>query len=229
MIATLNLSAALFAGVKFALEFIAAVLVTDFISGLVHWFEDAYGNENLPITGRWITRLNILHHHDPRNFVRNSWWQSSWDLMLAVAIVLLLAWWIDWLCWPLWVFAVVGANANQIHKWTHRTPRENGRLITCLQRLRLVQSTRHHARHHTDPKNSHYCVITDFLNPVLDGLHFWDGLEFLLLRSLGLRRRIDTSVASGLWGDGSRLAGDRRCTVEARIARIRRQKMIRRG
>ena len=52
----------------------------------------------------------------------------------------------------------------------------------------------HHARHHTDPKNSHYCTITNWLNPVLDGLRFWDGLEWLLARTIRLERREDTSV-----------------------------------
>ena len=194
MLASLLSPAACVLAGKCLLKFIAAVLVTDFVSGVVHWFEDAYGREEFPVTGKWITRLNVLHHHDPRAFVHNSWWQSSWDLTLAVAIVVLIAWAMGCLSWPVWVFAVIGANANQIHKWTHRTPRENGKLITTLQRLRLVQSVRHHARHHTNPKDSHYCVITDFLNPILDGLHAWEGLEFVLLHLFGMRRRVDSSV-----------------------------------
>jgi hypothetical protein len=181
---------------KIAGKFVAAVLVTDFVSGVFHWFEDAYGREDFPITGNWITRKNILHHHDPRNFVKNSWWQSSWDLALASGLVVAGAWLIGRLSWPVWVFAVIGANANQIHKWTHRTPRENGTLITWMQRLHLVQGVRHHARHHTNPKDSNYCVITDFLNPILDGIRFWDGLEFVFLHLFGMRRKVDKSVRS---------------------------------
>jgi len=194
MLATLISSVIALRAAKIVLEFVAAVLITDFVSGLVHWFEDAYGREDFPITGRWITRLNVLHHHEPRSFVRNTWWQSSWDLTLVAAVVVVAAWWMGWLYWPVWVFAVLGANANQIHKWAHRTPRENGKLITWLQRFHLVQSPRHHAAHHTDPKNSHYCVLTDFLNPVLDRIRLWDGFEFVLLHLLGLRRRTDPSV-----------------------------------
>jgi ubiquitin-conjugating enzyme E2 variant len=183
-----------YSAAKIALEFVGTILVTDFVSGFFHWLEDAYGREDYPITGRWITRLNILHHHNPRYFTKNSWLQSSWDLTLAAAIVVAGAWLMGQLSWPVWVFAVLGANANQIHKWAHRTPRENGKLITWLQRLRLVQSSRHHAQHHTDPKNSHYCVITDFLNPVLDYVRLWDGFEYLVFRLLGVRRRFDASV-----------------------------------
>ncbi len=194
MPASLLSSGVLILAGKCLFKFIAAVLVTDFISGVFHWFEDAYGREDFPFTGKWITRLNVLHHHNPRAFVHNSWWQSSWDLTLVVAIVVLIAWAMGCLSWPVWVFAVVGANANQIHKWTHRTPRENGRIITALQRLHLVQSVRHHARHHTNPKDSNYCVITDFLNPILDGLRVWEGIELVLLHLFGMRRRVDSSV-----------------------------------
>lgn len=184
---------ALVAG-KFLVQFVAAVLVTDFVSGFIHWFEDAYGREDLPVTGRWITRLNILHHHEPRRFIRNSWLRSSWDLTLAALLVVLAAWLMGRLTWHVWVFAVIGANANQIHKWAHRTPRENGRIVTWLQRLRLVQTPLHHARHHTNPKDSNYCVVTVFLNPILDCVHLWEGLELLLVHTVGLRRRVDMSI-----------------------------------
>jgi hypothetical protein len=32
------------------------------------------------------------------------------------------------------------------------------------------------------------------LNPVLDTLHVWSGIEWLLARTLGLRRQPDSSV-----------------------------------
>ncbi|MDB6015871.1 MAG: Kua-ubiquitin conjugating enzyme hybrid localization domain protein [Pedosphaera sp.] len=92
------------------------------------------------------------------------------------------------------MFAIVAANANQIHKWAHRTRAENGPLISFFQNLGILQSTHHHALHHTDPKNSHYCTVTNLLNPILDGIRFWDGLEFALARTTGLQRRPDTSV-----------------------------------
>jgi plasmanylethanolamine desaturase len=61
--------------------------------------------------------------------------------------------------------------------------------------MRLLQTPRHHARHHTDPKDCHYCTMSNLLNPLLDGVNFWGGLEFFVTRTTGLRRRPDTSVA----------------------------------
>lgn len=178
------------------LEFILCVLVTDFVSGFFHWLEDAYGREDFPITGRLVTQPNILHHHHPRHFTRNGWWQSSWDLTCVTAVIVIVAWWSGHLTWHVWVFAVLGANANQIHKWAHRTPQENGWLISFLHRCRLVQTPRHHAHHHTNPKSSHYCVLTDFLNPILDRLRVWEFLERAIFLLFGVRRRIDPSLSA---------------------------------
>jgi plasmanylethanolamine desaturase len=81
------------------LELIAAVLVADFLSGLFHWLEDAYGRENWPITGWLVTKPNILHHHDPRFFTRNSWFDSSWILLCIGAVALAFAWLVGALTW----------------------------------------------------------------------------------------------------------------------------------
>ena len=176
-------------------EIIAAVLVADFVSGLFHWLEDAYGREGWPIIGRLITIPNVLHHHDPRYFTRHSWLQSSWLLLCLGLAVLATAWLCGVLTWQVWLVVILGTNANQIHKWAHRTPSENGLLISALQHVRLVQRPRHHARHHTDPKNSHYCVLTDFLNPILDGIRLWEALESAIWAVFRVRRRTDTSVS----------------------------------
>lgn len=170
------------------------VALADFVAGVVHWAEDAYVREDTPLIGSFIGKANVIHHHLPRHMTRNTWWQSSWDLTLLSALVVLAAWRLNLLTWHVWLFAVLSANANEVHKWSHRTRKENGWLITGLQNLRLLQTPQHHAVHHTNPKNVRYCPITNLVNPVLDRLHFWDGLEWLLARAIGLQRRPDTSL-----------------------------------
>jgi hypothetical protein len=178
----------------FLLKFIGTVLAADFVAGTIHWLEDAYVREDTPIIGKWIARPNIVHHHYPRYMTRHSWWQTSFDLLVVSAGLVIVAWFLGLLTWEVWVFAILSANANEFHKWEHRTRKENGRVISFLQDIRILQTAKHHARHHTDPKNSHYCTITSFLNPVLDGARFWDGIEWTLARAVGLNRREDTSV-----------------------------------
>jgi plasmanylethanolamine desaturase len=176
------------------LRAVRSVFAAEFVSGMVHWFEDAYVREDTPLIGRHIARPNIVHHHYPRFMTRHSWWQSSWDLVCLSALLVIVAWICGVLNWEILLFAVVAANANELHKWAHRTRAENGPVISFLQDVKILQTARHHARHHTDPKNSHYCTVTNLLNPILDGIGFWDGLEWVLARTIGLQRRSDTSV-----------------------------------
>ena len=176
------------------LQAVGVILFADFISGVVHWFEDAYIREDTPWLGSRIGRNNTLHHHLPRRMTQNNWWQSSWDLLAAMALLVALAALTGYLTWHVWLFALVAGNANEVHKWSHRTRKENGKVISWLQDIRLLQTPRHHAIHHTNPKEVHYCPITNLLNPLLDAVHFWAGTEWLLRHCIGLKRRPDTSV-----------------------------------
>ena len=181
--------------VEILVRVFACVLLVDFLSGFFHWLEDAYGREHWPITGRLVTQPNILHHHDGRYFTHHSWFYSA-RLLLAIGVAVLVgAWLLGFLNWMTWLVVALGVNANEFHKWAHRSPEENGRLITALQRSRLLQSQRHHAQHHRDDKDSHYCVVTEFLNPLLDRLEVWDRLERLIFAVTGARRRHDSSVS----------------------------------
>lgn len=170
------------------------VLLADFVAGVVHWLEDAYGTEDTPVVGPLLIRPNIVHHHFPRFFTKLSWWQSSWDLVLLGALGLGIAWWFDALSWQLALFTVVGVNANQVHKWAHRTRAENGPVISFFQDIYVLQGPRQHAIHHTDPKNTYYCPVTNVLNPVLEKIQFWPRAEKLIERVTGLRHRDDTSL-----------------------------------
>lgn len=176
-------------------EIVVTVLIADFVSGFFHWLEDAYGRPEWPIVGWLIIKPNMLHHHDPRYFTRHSWFYSSWLLVCIAITIVGVAWLCGVLTWQVWLFAALGANANQVHKWAHQSPAENGPIISFLQRIRLLQTPRHHAGHHTNPKNSHYCVLTNLLNPILDGLGLWQRLEVAVRFCFGVRRRLDTSLA----------------------------------
>ncbi len=180
--------------ISLTLQAAGVVLTADFAAGLVHWIEDAYIREDTPVLGPWIGRANIVHHHLPRHMTRNTWWDSNKELLMAMGLLIITTAGLGCLTWHVWLFALVGGNANEVHKWSHRTRRENSRFITRLQDLRILQTPHHHAVHHTNPKEVNYCPITNVLNPMLDTLHVWEGIEWLLARTLGLRRQPDTSV-----------------------------------
>ena len=52
----------------------------------------------------------------------------------------------------------------------------------------------HYPRYMTRHNWWHYCTTTNLLNPILDTLRFWDGLEWILAKTTRLNRRPDTSV-----------------------------------
>lgn len=186
--------------IALALKILATWLVVDFISGVVHWCEDSYGSPATPFVGRHITRPNLLHHFRPRAFVGNNWYGSSKLLVAACLASLAVAYVMGHLSPMVVLAAALGANANQVHKWSHRTTAENGRLVSLAQRIGLVQSPRHHHQHHVDGKDSHYCVLTNLLNPVLDGLGFWRGVEWLL-RQVGIEKRNDDAMLAAVLRD----------------------------
>lgn len=151
-------------------------LLSDFVSGFFHWLEDVYAKPGMPIVHQ-IAVNNELHHTRPRAFLKNNWWQSSWDVAMVSLLIVLSTWWVGILTWPVVLFAVITANANQIHKWSHQNSKEKPAVITLLQKSHLLQTPRHHAKHHSGEKNTHYCVITNVLNPALEKINFWRKLE----------------------------------------------------
>jgi ubiquitin-conjugating enzyme E2 variant len=179
-----------------------ALLAVDFVSGLVHWIEDTFWDENTPVVGRWVVRPNVLHHENGSAFLGNNWLQSSWDLLLLAVLVVVVAAASGLLCWQVWLFAFVGANANQVHKWAHLPPRKVPLVVRWLQRARVLLSFEHHANHHRHHKNSHYCVITNVMNPILDAARFWRLMEVTFVPLFGTSRRTDLVPRPGVWPAG---------------------------
>ncbi|MCY2958869.1 MAG: hypothetical protein NTY35_01795 [Planctomycetota bacterium] len=172
------------------IEVVVAVLAVDLVSGLVHWAEDTFGTVTTPVVGPWIVAPNVLHHDDASAFVARSWLASSWDLALAALAVVLLSIAGGWFGPGVAVFALLGANANQIHKWCH-APSRAPLLVRIAWGARLLQGPAHHARHHRGEKNTAYCVVTPFVNPALDRVGFWRVLERCCVPFTGAPRRED--------------------------------------
>ncbi|MBA3686443.1 MAG: hypothetical protein H0W72_14575 [Planctomycetes bacterium] len=169
-------------------------LIADLIVGLVHWLEDGYGSPDWPLIGAAVIAPNLLHHAQPRAFLAKSWWRSADLQVVAGALILGTAALVGWFSAELLLIVVLVVNANEIHKWAHRTRTENGRLITFLQEWKLIQGRAHHGRHHGGERNSHYCSVTAWVNPLVERVGLWRGLERLITRLTGTLPRIDPAV-----------------------------------
>ncbi len=177
--------------VSIILKLFVIIILADFISGFVHWLEDAYARPDMRFVGG-IARENLLHHEKPRDFLKKSWWQSSYDLIAIGLVVLAISYFVFggvsiWLL----LLMILSINSNQIHKWSHQNRSERPKIVTKLQDWKILQGVRQHAKHHTGQKNTDYCVITNLLNPVLEKINFWVGLEQAILWVTGVTRRQD--------------------------------------
>lgn len=157
---------------------IAGWLFADLVTGIFHWWEDRVGREDMPIIGKWLIGPNRLHHTEPLAFLDGNVCDRSLAVFVTAAIVAL-----AWLAITgpsvFWASACLGgAMSNEVHAWAH--VRRPGSLVALLQEIGLFQSPRHHAGHHRAPSDTRYCVLTDWLNPVLDRVRLWSRLEGLL-------------------------------------------------
>ena len=170
-----------------------AVLLADFLSGLAHWIEDCYFSPETPLLGHTILK-NVEHHRDPLLFVNNAWHVTiRSSFVSAVFLGLVLA--AFGLLNPIWVAALtISVFANQVHKWAHMPALDVPRFVRMLQRTGVLQAAAHHLQHHGGSRDTHYCVVTNLLNPLLDRIYFWRALEFVIQGAFGRKRRPDVSV-----------------------------------
>lgn len=172
-------------------EFWMVLLLVDFASGWFHWLEDTFWNEETPILGRLVVTPNVKHHENGAAFVGHSWLRSAWVLLLLATPFFAIGAIFEILDWRFFSFIAIGVNANQIHKWSHMSVENVPRPIRVFQSLGLLQDRRHHSRHHRGDKNTHYCVITVVLNPLLDRSRFWRILESISVPPAAASRRTD--------------------------------------
>ncbi|MEO0818291.1 MAG: fatty acid desaturase CarF family protein [Pseudomonadota bacterium] len=178
---------------KGAGKILGGLMLADFVSGVFHWFEDRYGNPKWPILGATI-RANQEHHHRPRAFLNGSFLKRNREVFFIGAAFFAAFWALGWLNLFTGSAVAFGMFANEFHRAAHRSPKENGHLISAVQKTGLAQSFAHHAAHHRKGKDTHYCVMTNYLNPALERVRFFQTLEVIIKRLTGIVPRLDDSV-----------------------------------
>jgi hypothetical protein len=170
------------------LEILLAWLFADLVAGFVHWWEDRYldGEYSIKLLQE-ISEDNELHHNQPTAMLLGTPWtniRSSVMFALPLGIIL-------WLCgapFIIWLGVILSGIGNLIHRWAHTPKRQLAWPIRAMQYIGLFQSHEEHDLHHRSMKKlipKHlagykFCPLTNWLNPVMDGLKIWDGLEWML-------------------------------------------------
>ncbi len=179
-------------------KIIIAIFAADLLTGIVHWWEDAYGNPNWKLLGRSVIIPNLEHHRSPRAFIKGTYWTRI-NTSLGLGIILIALCWVFHILNFYSVFAILlAAHGNEFHRFAHQTNKENGKFITALQNVGILQSRRHHGLHHQSPYVHHYCVVTNYLNPVLELIRFWNILEFILKYLFGIKVLRNSELRNGL-------------------------------
>jgi len=185
--------------------FISAVIVADLGTGVMHWFEDTYLNTEVdtgitPLNDyfRVVAADNDRHHSDPQSMLQYNYLENlstSAPPVLAISglvfggyqlSVVSDVWW--------WAVAIcLGGSGNLVHRFAHSP---GPWWIQRLQKLGVVQSIQDHKRHHYTTENkktskqdvlTDYCVLTTFMNPILDGLGVWRRIEQIIETLLGVK------------------------------------------
>lgn len=168
---------------------LAAWLAADLVTAVVHWWEDRYGDPSWPIIGPLVIEPNIRHHTDQRHFLEGGYWHRNSTTIIPAALVSIAASLAGyhWLA----LVAAFATQANEIHGWAHQ---RCSRPVRGLQLLGVLCSPDGHANHHRSPFSTDFCVMTDWLNPVLSAIGFWRLLEEAV-RIFGIHPRHEREVA----------------------------------
>jgi hypothetical protein len=170
-----------------------SLVLGDLVSGLVHWTADTYFSEETPIIGQSLVKPFRLHHLYPRDICTHDLVTTVGNVCIiavpVLAVCISLLWfyedssWLAFLILCIALMSLATVLTNQFHKWAHQE--SPSRFVRFLQRTRLVLGPAHHQIHHTKPFNMHYCITNGWLNPLLNKIQFFRGLESML-RRLGI-------------------------------------------
>jgi len=177
-------------------QIILCVIIADFITGIIHWWEDTYGNPKWPILGTQVVKPNILHHKDPTAFIRMTAAITRnyqvWGIGLLSIIIFYL---IGVLSWELTTIVVIASQGNETHAWTHTKPPKAAKL---LQDMGILITPQQHAKHHRPPFDTNYCTLTNLVNPLLETICFWKTVEWIILKTLHIKVKRGDSDRNGV-------------------------------
>ena len=182
----------------FLVALVAAMIVADLLSGLVHWGADTWGTVETPLLGSGLIRSFREHHVNPKSITRHDFIEANGNSCLVLLPVVALALVVPIsprAPWGLFAATFLGvlcfflAATNEFHKRAHEdTPPP---LFRALQRLHVILPATIHEIHHQSPFARYYCITTGWLNAPLTAIGFFSTLETLIARTTGALPRQD--------------------------------------
>lgn len=150
------------------LYIITALTFADALTGFIHWLEDQHPNVFVILFGDYgyeqIVKPNEQHHADPFAMTHNTYADRVKWSCIATAPLLAAGLLTD--SWLLILTALFASQANQVHYWAH-VPKPPAP-VKFLQRAGILQGRLHHSIHHRAPHATRFCVMTPWINNLLD-------------------------------------------------------------
>lgn len=148
------------------IEFLIGWFLADLWSGVFHAVGDSerFGDSKLV---KLIVSNNESHHAKPLAIVDQDFISrniTSWIGTLMIVV----PWY--YLAGPSLVLAGMlagGLMVSEVHRWAH-APSRAPRWAKYVQETGLFQSPRHHSLHHRPPHGVRFCLLTNYMNPILD-------------------------------------------------------------
>lgn len=199
-------------------RFLESYLLADFIVGVGHWLEDTYFDltkfnyfKSIPLIGATLNKsahdiiyANRDHHINPYNF-GDSWNENIKSTLpfafigfcLNLGLNNILGWTIDLSIPFMWLLVL---SANVVHRAQHMYIAAHNKrpsrplFFTILMHVGVLQCREQHEAHHAlNEKKDYlrcYCILTPYLNLLLDYSYFWFYLEKLIENVSGIPPRI---------------------------------------
>ena len=182
-------------GLALALGLLGGYVVADFVAGTAHWLADRVFEPETPLIGPMLIAPFREHHEDALAITRHDLFMVSGHnalvLVPVVGVVAALPLPSDLGSALLAAFALSLTLAlfatNLLHRWAHAP--SPPRWVRRLHAWRLVLTPEAHAIHHRGEHDRAYCVTSGWLNPLLDGLRFFERLERWIEPRPARRRR----------------------------------------
>ncbi len=100
--------------------------------------------------------------------------------------------------WQVIVCLLFCIQGNEVHAMSHRPDKNTGPLVRLLQKTGIFQSKKMHRWHHKAPYETNFCIMSDFVNPILNRIGFWRKLEMLILKVFKIDVLRASSIREGL-------------------------------
>lgn len=159
--------------------FILAYILTDFINGLIHMYMD--NNINYAsLVGPFISSFHLHHSklkYNQRSLFKIYFYESGTKFWLSTYLVILMVMQ-HYFVFPFALnlffvsIGILSSVAELSHYWCHNATKKN-KLITILQRYRILLAKKHHIIHHRDD-NTHYAFLNGISDPLLNKIsHYY--------------------------------------------------------